>query len=414
MIERMFDRGYEPIPTILGDLEPGAELGGILACIDVTEVSPHDRITVLQAHQRQRSYYDAHMYRDMAAVVDVMDDTNPQWAAESAAAEIRAALRLTRRATDTELSFALELRERLPRVWDALVAGNIDIRRAKTFSYATTHLSDATTRRVVDRVIDAAGQLTTGELKARLDRIAIEADPDGAQQRYEEAVKDRRLVVEPTTSGTANLMGFELPPHRVSAVSRRINHLARSLNTKDDPRSMDQLRADVYLDLLTGNADSSAGGVHIQTDLDTLVGLAEHPGELAGYGPVIADIARKVAAEQDNAQWRWTVTDPATGQALHNGTTGRRPTTSQRRTVEARNQTCIFPGCRMPAIDCDLDHTTRWADGGETTIDNLTPLCRHDHRIRHQAGWTHQPLPNGDHQWTTKLGHTYTTSGQPP
>ena len=68
----------------------------------------------------------------------------------------------------------------------------------------------------------------------------------------------------------------------------------------------------------------------------------------------------------------------------------------------------------MPAINCDLDHTTRWVDGGETTIDNLTPLCRHDHRIRHQAGWTHQPLPNGDHQWTSKLGHTYTTSAQPP
>jgi len=68
----------------------------------------------------------------------------------------------------------------------------------------------------------------------------------------------------------------------------------------------------------------------------------------------------------------------------------------------------------MPATDCDLDHTTRWADGGETTTNNLTPLCRHDHHIRHQAGWTHQPLPNGDHQWTTKLGHTYTTSNQPP
>ncbi len=273
----MFDRGYETIPTILADVEPGPELGGILACIDVTEVSPHDRITVLQAHHRQRSYYDAQVYRDMAAVVDAMEDTNPQWAAESAAAEIRAALRLTRRATDTELSFALEMRQRLPRVWDALVAGNIDIRRAKAFSYATTHLCDATTRRVVDRVIDVAGQLTTGELKARLDRVAIEADPDAAQQRYVEAVKDRRLVVEPTTSGTANLIGLELPPHRVSAVVRRINHLARSLNTRNDPRSMDQLRADVYLDLLTSNADSSAGGVQSKPTSTRWLGLLHIP-----------------------------------------------------------------------------------------------------------------------------------------
>jgi hypothetical protein len=41
-------------------------------------------------------------------------------------------------------------------------------------------------------------------------------------------------------------------------------------------------------------------------------------------------------------------------------------------------------------------------------------LCRHDHRIRHEAGWVHEPLPNGGHRWTTKLGHIYTTSGTPP
>jgi hypothetical protein len=68
----------------------------------------------------------------------------------------------------------------------------------------------------------------------------------------------------------------------------------------------------------------------------------------------------------------------------------------------------------MPSVDCDLDHNQRWADGGETTKPNLAPLCRHGHIIKDTLGWTYQRLPNGDYQWTTRLGHTYTTSGTPP
>jgi len=68
----------------------------------------------------------------------------------------------------------------------------------------------------------------------------------------------------------------------------------------------------------------------------------------------------------------------------------------------------------MPATACDLDHRIPWTNGGPTTTDHLTPLCRHDHVTRHRTGWQYQPLPNGDHHWTSPLGHTYTTSGQPP
>jgi hypothetical protein len=67
----------------------------------------------------------------------------------------------------------------------------------------------------------------------------------------------------------------------------------------------------------------------------------------------------------------------------------------------------------MPATACDLDHRVRYADGGPTEVRNLAPLCRHDHRIRHAARWTHRVLPNGDHEWTTRLGRIVTTSGMP-
>ncbi len=67
----------------------------------------------------------------------------------------------------------------------------------------------------------------------------------------------------------------------------------------------------------------------------------------------------------------------------------------------------------MPATDCDLDHREAWADGGPTTEENLAPLCRHDHIVRHN-GWKLERLPDGAHRWTSRLGHIYITDGKPP
>jgi hypothetical protein len=181
---------------------------------------------------------------------------------------------------------------------------------------------------------------------------------------------------------------------------------------------LDQIRADVFLDLLNGRyqmhtVDRTLGGVELRVDLTTLAGLAEAPGELAGFGPVIADIARQVAGEQTDAEWRYTITDPETGAAVHNGTTRRRPTTTQKREVQTRNPTCVFPGCRMPSTDCDIDHNREWAQGGATTPTNLAPLCRHDHTVRHR-GWKIRQLRPGAYQWTSPLGHSYTVGPEPP
>jgi hypothetical protein len=412
----MFDTGFETIPTNLEDLQPGPELGGVLACIDINRLSPFDRVRVLEARQRMRSHYDAELYRDMVSIVDAMDIDDPRWAEEAASAEIQAALHLTRRSAERELSFALELQRRLPEVWDALVCGRIDAPKARVIADRTAHLSAGAAARVVERVIDHAGRLTTGQLRARIDRLAMEYDADDAKDRYHHALTQRRVVTEPSSDGTANLFGMDLPPHRVSAISQRINRLARSLKTKDEARSMDQLRADVYLDLLQGNnhRDAAKGTVHIQTDLDTLTALANHPGELNGYGPVVSDIARQVTEELDDAEWRFSVTDAATGELVADGTTRRRPSAALRRRIETRNPTCIFPGCRMPSVDCDIDHTTRWTDGGQTTEANNAPLCRHNHITKDRLGWAYRRLPNGDYLWTSRLGHRYTTSGQPP
>jgi hypothetical protein len=115
-------------------------------------------------------------------------------------------------------------------------------------------------------------------------------------------------------------------------------------------------------------------------DLATLARLAEEPGDLAGFGPVVADIARKTALAAGS--WTFTVTDPDSGEMLATGVTRRRPTAAQARRVMAEQPICTFPGCLMPARSCDLDHRIPYAEGGPTSVDHLAPVCRHDHGIR--------------------------------
>jgi hypothetical protein len=177
-------------------------------------------------------------------------------------------------------------------------------------------------------------------------------------------------------------------------------------------RTLDQLRADVLLDLLTGKTtttSSSTGTVDIRVELETLLGLSEAAGEIPGWGPVIADVARQVTAT--TRKHTYTVTDH--GEPVWTGTSRRRPTNHQTRTVEAQNPSCVFPGCRMPATECDIDHTRAWAEGGPTVTDNLSPLCRHDHRLKH-AGWKLKRIRPGIYQWTSPLAHTYQTGPDQP
>ena len=157
---------------------------------------------------------------------------------------------------------------------------------------------------MVVRIVDRAPNLTTGQLSARIRRLCVEAEPGEAKSRYEEAVEERRIVTQADVDGTASLFGLNLPPHRVIAVTRRINKIARGLKHSDDARTADQIRADVFLDLLAGVELSDTGSratVDIRVDMATLMGVDDKAAEIPGFGPVIADIARKVVQEQQDA-----------------------------------------------------------------------------------------------------------------
>ena len=413
--------------AFLGSLPMGPDAAVTMASLEGFRLNGRDRLTALKERVRVHSHFQALIYEDMAAIADACENTvDPQLAWEAASSEIRAALRLTRRSADHELDTALALRDRIPMVLTALKAGDIDLRRAATIVRGTSHLPIEIARLVAAEILESAGRMTTGQLRERIRKLAIDTNPDDADERYQHATEQRRVVSEATDDGTGNIFILDVPPDRMSTARRYVDRIARSLRSPEESRTMDQLRADIAVDLLCGEEPSThgqspggghrqaGGSVNLTVDLATLAQLDDRSGHIDGFGPVIADIARKVAAAQRRSTWDFTVTDPKGGRPVATGVTRRRPDAELYRTVTANYQTCVFPGCRAEATDCDIDHRTPWTNLGGTSEENLAPLCRPDHRLKHEHGWKVARREDGEHEWTSPLGHLYTTSGRSP
>ncbi|MCF4123215.1 HNH endonuclease [Antribacter sp. KLBMP9083] len=158
--------------------------------------------------------------------------------------------------------------------------------------------------------------------------------------------------------------------------------------------------------------------VRVTVGAGTLLGLDDAPGELSGYGPVPAQVARTLA---EDATWQRLVTDPLTGILTDHSTKTYVPGRVLRRAVEARDGTCTFPFCDRPAERCDLDHIhpfdhtrardpeTHGDEPGQTRAANLHPLCRRHHRAKTTGGWTvTRDETTGTIAWTSPTGRTFT------
>ncbi len=103
----------------------------------------------------------------------------------------------------------------------------------------------------------------------------------------------------------------------------------------------------------------------------SLLGLADNPADLLGYGPIPAALVRDRAAEAD---WLRLVVDPVTGHLLDYGTVTYRPPAELADYVMARDRRCRFPGCNTRATICDIDHNIP-APRGDTSAKPTAAAC---------------------------------------
>jgi len=268
------------------------------------------------------------------------------------------------------------------------------------------------------QVLERAPSQTGAQLKAALRRAAAGLDPAGTERRHQRAVADRKVELIPLDDGIADLWLRNLPADAAVAVHTMLDGLACAARAEapdtGDTRTLDQLRADALSDIALGVLDGNGWAgrslrsrrrarphLHVTVGADTLLGVSHQPGWLAGYGPIPAVMARRIARD---ATWRRLLTDPVTGKLLDYGTDTYTPGAVLDAHVTTRDHTCRFPGCTRPATGCDLDHTVPHPDG-PTNEDNLGALCRHHHRAKH-AGYHLEQTRPGHFTWTTPSGHT--------
>ena len=344
-----------------------------------------------------------------------------------------------------------------PAVWAALAAGAIDLTRAVVLADALLEIPrhdehgserpdwEAERGHLLELGLPYAQEHTARQLSRYLRRQLIALGcPDPTRRR---AVADRGLWIAHDGQGGAELTA-RLSSEDAEKVYATIRAFALADRNGDPAHSrpgcpeptepMDVWMAAAFVDTVLGTGGTSrwpsdechgaapaaggstheegaaagAGRVPVQTvinvtvPIDSLAGLTDQPGVINGFGIIPAETARRLAA--GDARWRHLLISTTSGALLDVGTLSYRPPAALARHVRLRDGTCRFPGCTVPARECDLDHLIPFPQGS-TSAENLHALCRRHHGLKHDDGWRVEAVERQGLRWTSPHGARATT-----
>lgn len=223
--------------------------------------------------------------------------------------------------------------------------------------------------------------------KPAMEQWMLEHSPESPEQREER----RWLARSFTHSGVADGMiagSWRLPVLEAREVLAAVSHLAGK-PSEEDGRSTEQRMADGLMQLCAAYSKGTITGgreaptLLVTVSAETLAGLSDAPGVTAHGDPIPAHTLRHLA---DDALIRRVVM--SNQRVVELGTAQRFATEQQFLALTARDGSCRWPGCDIPATWCDVDHLVPAHAGGPTTLNNLVLWCRHHHREKHRPGVT--------------------------
>jgi hypothetical protein len=423
---------------------PSGQTLSQLSAIDPFSLSPSDRIDYLAALERQDGWLYALKQRAITAVAGLTptEGGGPLSGVDEAEREdVSTALRLAPATAQSRIDIARTLVNNLPQTCAALATGEISSAHATVIARETASAirdgaAETTIYSIEQKALAFAEFHTPGQVANHVRTQIAKLAPEEFEATVSRAESMRRVSCYNDGDGMATVVAilpaadaqivmnsieaFILRQEQLEEASRsEFNSESHSAQRTTLHRTVDQKRADalsaicatVLSDLSeTVSSHRRPLTVNVTIDLPTLLGLAENPGQLAGYGPIPAAVARHLASD---ASWQRFVTDPQTGTLLDFGRERYEPPQALKDFLIARDRTCRFPGCRRSALLSDLDHAQSWESGGATSLENIGALCRRHHRLKTHDGWKIESFPDGSCTWTSPLGKQYFTPARP-
>jgi Domain of unknown function (DUF222)/HNH endonuclease len=297
-----------------------------------------------------------------------------------------------------ELNVAVFLAEYLPEVLELCVAGAVDRRRAMTITEiirnrlddprAWARCAERITAYVLKRLVideETGVELVACTLTQLRNKLNYETRILRPAVDFEAAHAERDVRAMEFEDGTGRLtVGGTVDDVRLAR--HRLHLAAKDKRAAGDERTLDQLMADLAMDLVIGRGKSEPVPayarpiINVTVGWETLAGLRDDPGLLSGGTVIPAELARAIAM-REGATWYRMLTDPA-GEMVTLSTKSYQPTAPIWRYVVAAQPTCAHPGCDRPSTECELDHKVEWP-AGPTDTDNLQPLCKLHHKTKH-------------------------------
>jgi hypothetical protein len=448
------------IPTEILDVEvadllkstPGYKVLGELIEINPRMLSASAKVDYLAALDRQESWFYALKQEALVAIAgeepnedggifNCVDDEERE--------DVATALRLSPTTAQNRIDVARVLVGHLPNTISALASGEISAAHATVIAKETATairngLSEEGVFRVEQAALAHAEFHTPGQVANKVKTTIAKFSPEDFEEIVSKARDSRRVSCYPEADGMATVVAI-LPAEDAQMVMKSIEAFIVKRNQEEESctcnlksgtsqgcvfhsredaaewslLSADMKRADALTFIASQALSSMADvvrphrrpvAVSVAIDLPTVLGLADNPGQLAGYGAIPASVARKLAAD---GTWQRFISDPITGNLLDFGREKYIPPQELVDYLLARDRTCRFPGCGRSGQLADIDHAQSWESGGETNPANLGLLCRRHHRMKTHGGWNLTSNPDGSCLWRSPLDKEFFVPARP-
>lgn len=336
--------------------------------------------------------------------------------AEFAHLEVAAALGCSPHVALNLISDLLDMRFRMPRLWQRILDLDVPVWKARAITMRTTSLSLDVCREV-DRRIGNIGTWSKERTIEHINELIAEVDTERIERCFDLKKSHRRVVFDRESSTDLVYLDATLSVTDAQLLEGTVNALARTLVSEHPDESLDErksralgiLATPAYalapLEGATGKAlDRTRPPATLHLHINAASPRLVH-GDRCGTIPAqaLSDLL---------ARCHVTVR-PVLDLNSNHAVDRHDPPPLMRHAMHIREPVEVFPYSTMRSSACDLDHTVPYdphGPKGQTCLGNLGPLSRTVHRAKTHSRWHLDQHRPGIYEWTSPLGYRYSVT----